>query len=345
MNFIAYFSKAAYKGNGATTNYSAPFPYIVPSHVAVTVDAIPKPFTWLNTGTVCVTPAPANGSSVVVKRLTPRDVRLVDFKDGSFLTERELDLSALQLLYILQELADETSDLLGYDFSSNKYDAHGKPITNVGDPISDADVVTLHYFKTVVLPMLTDTVDQALKSFTDPLKDELERYRQLLEDYRARLDAATANMENTTNAAVIKIEELSNAAQTQFDSFMADLQALSILLTQQAEAVRLATLAATNARDEVRAMTADVKDFRYKGDWRNGTVYRPQNVVTYGGSSFVLVSGDGTNEPPADISDEEEKGWKLLAKRGENYYARILDGGSPDTEFTVFIDGGTPDTF
>ena len=336
VNRIAYLSRAAYKGNGSTVTFSAPFPYINKAHVSVTVNNSAVGFTWLNTGTVQLAAAPASGTAVVVKRVTPRNVRLVDFTDGSYLTERELDLSALQLLYILQEIIDDVADTLKYDFATDKYDAGGKPITNVGDPVNEADVVTLKYFTNVLLPLLLAKVEEAVNSFIGPIRDELEGYRKLLAEYQRQLELAAVQLETATKQAVERIEGMTGEAQNRFDAYMQQLSDTSELLVQQAEAVRIVANTAIDARDEVRALYADIKDFQYMGDWRNGVVYRPQNVVYHDGSSFVLVDGDGTDEPP-------HGGWKFLAKRGESYYARVIDGGEPETVFAAFIDGGTPD--
>lgn len=45
-------------------NFTVPFPYISRDHVKVTVNGAPASFTWLNTNTVQIDPAPAVGAVV-----------------------------------------------------------------------------------------------------------------------------------------------------------------------------------------------------------------------------------------------------------------------------------------
>lgn len=87
-------------------NFIVPFPYISRDHVNVTVNGAPASFTWLNTNIVQIDPAPAVGAVVEIRRVTERRNLLVDFKDGSTITETDLDLLALQNFYLAQEADD-----------------------------------------------------------------------------------------------------------------------------------------------------------------------------------------------------------------------------------------------
>lgn len=95
-------------------NFTVPFPYISRDHVKVTVNGANTPFTWNNPNTVHINPAPALGAVVEVRRVTERNNLLVDFKDGSTITESDLDLLALQNFYLAQEaddLAEESNGI------------------------------------------------------------------------------------------------------------------------------------------------------------------------------------------------------------------------------------------
>lgn len=100
------YSYIPYTGNGATTQFAVPFPYIRKEHVFVTVDDVTTSYTWVNASTVQVSPAPASGAEVIVKRVTPISSRLVDYTDGSTLVAADLDTDSLQHLYTEQELTD-----------------------------------------------------------------------------------------------------------------------------------------------------------------------------------------------------------------------------------------------
>jgi hypothetical protein len=105
------YSFVIYTGNGVTTQFSVPFGYVRKEHVAVEVNDVNTAFTWVNDTTVQVTPAPANGAEVLVKRTTPVASRLVDYTDGSTLVAADLDTDSLQHLYTEQELTDTVGNL------------------------------------------------------------------------------------------------------------------------------------------------------------------------------------------------------------------------------------------
>ncbi len=105
------YSFVIYTGNGVTTQFSVPFGYVRKEHVAVQVNDVNTAFTWVNDTTVQVTPAPANGTEVLVRRTTPVASRLVDYTDGSTLVAADLDTDSLQHLYTEQELTDTVGNL------------------------------------------------------------------------------------------------------------------------------------------------------------------------------------------------------------------------------------------
>ena len=100
------FSYTTYTGNGSTTQYAIPFGYIRREHVLATVAGAPATFTFVNSTTIQMTVAPANGAVVRVYRQTPLTAPLVNFTDGSTLVAADLDTNALQSIYTQQELDD-----------------------------------------------------------------------------------------------------------------------------------------------------------------------------------------------------------------------------------------------
>jgi len=112
------YSYRQYAGNGATTTFSVPFPYLLKAHVHLylgydildgtftseLVDGVG--FTWTSGTQVQCTTAPAAGQTLTVIRLTPSDSRLVDWQDGSNLIADDLDTADLQNLYVVQEQQD-----------------------------------------------------------------------------------------------------------------------------------------------------------------------------------------------------------------------------------------------
>jgi len=88
--------------------YAVSFPFISRDHVSVTADGATATFTWNNDSQIVITsPAALSTEALVIKRSTSPSATLVDFEDGSNLTEADLDLLALQSFYLAQENIDE----------------------------------------------------------------------------------------------------------------------------------------------------------------------------------------------------------------------------------------------
>jgi hypothetical protein len=100
------FSYYTYTGDGTTTQFPVAFGYIRREHVLATVAGAPATFTFVNSTTIQMTVAPANGAVVRVYRQTPLTAPLVNFTDGSTLVAADLDTNALQSIYTQQELDD-----------------------------------------------------------------------------------------------------------------------------------------------------------------------------------------------------------------------------------------------
>lgn len=142
------YSYVRYQATGSTANYTFSFPYLDTSHVKVRLDGVlTTAFTFLNASTIAFNTAPANGVQIEIRRVTPKDVPIVDFQDGSVLLERDLDLLATFNLYVAQETDDLAAEGL---FVSNDgtFDGDNRRISNVADPINPQDVVTKNWSET-----------------------------------------------------------------------------------------------------------------------------------------------------------------------------------------------------
>lgn len=138
------YSYAVYTGNGSTTQFNVSFPYIRREHVFASIDYVSASFTWINNTTIQISPAPGNGTRVEVRRVTPVNVPLVDFADGSTLVAADLDTNALQQTYINQEQDDQFQDSVFIN-AQGLLDAGAKRLTNLGNPASAQDATTKGY--------------------------------------------------------------------------------------------------------------------------------------------------------------------------------------------------------
>ena len=140
-------SYVTYTANGSTNQFDITFSYIEQSHVKVYVNNVEDTnFTFVNSTRIQTSSTPTNGQVVKIDRVTPTSARLVDFADGSVLTESDLDKSANQNFFIAQETTDDVADKLG-KANDGIYDATSTRIKNVANPTSAQDAVTKNYLE------------------------------------------------------------------------------------------------------------------------------------------------------------------------------------------------------
>ena len=147
---------ANYQGNGSTTDFNVPFDYLAKKFVKVTVDSreklggdygdTTKDYFFVDKTTIRFNTAPASGTEIIIRRYTSATDRIVSFKDASVLKAKDLDVSTVQTIHIAEEGRDVINDALIVDKEGN-WDARGKRIVNVGDPINDNDAITLKLYK------------------------------------------------------------------------------------------------------------------------------------------------------------------------------------------------------
>jgi hypothetical protein len=104
------YSYVVYTGNGVTTSFTVPFPYLDQSHVSATVNGVATTFVWLNATTIGFSAAPGNGLAVRITRFSNREARLSDYQDAQVLTEAAMDFDARQIFYVAQEAFDAVAD-------------------------------------------------------------------------------------------------------------------------------------------------------------------------------------------------------------------------------------------
>ena len=138
-----------YTGNGNTTQYAVSFSYRDQADISVTIDGVATTaFTFNGAGTqITFNSAPANLSSIEIRRKTSQTSRLVDYAAGSVLTENDLDTDSNQGFFMSQEAIDDANDRIKLDNADFQWDAQSKRIKNVADPTGNQDVATKYYIE------------------------------------------------------------------------------------------------------------------------------------------------------------------------------------------------------
>ena len=147
---MSFNARVSYTADGNTSTFAITFSFIDSTHVKVFLDGVSTTAFTISGSNVVMNSNPANSTVVLIKRETPTNARLVDFQDGSVLTESDLDKSADQNFFIAQEINDESQSAMKLD-NSDRFDALNKRIINVADPTAGQDAVTKNYLENTFL--------------------------------------------------------------------------------------------------------------------------------------------------------------------------------------------------
>jgi hypothetical protein len=191
---------ADYTGDGSNTDFAITFDYIKTSHVAVEINDGPAGGTnkWVRKTltsdyTVVTSPAkkvvfnsaPANLVKVRVLRDSDANTGIVDFANGSVLTETELDNSYQHNRYLAEEAEEgKTGGALVKDETSGQFDADALRLENLADPDSDDDAVNKGYADARYVDVAGDTMTGAL-NLVDPTADDHAAKKKYVDDQDA----------------------------------------------------------------------------------------------------------------------------------------------------------------
>jgi hypothetical protein len=162
-----------YIGDNTTTSFAFPFPYLDDTHIVVQLDTVALAGgkfvdqTVTTHYTIQTSPsaaiifvtAPATGDRIRIKRDSASDTALVDFENGSVLTEVELDRAYLHNLYLNEEIEEGSGkNTMTKDPVDGNYDADLAKIKNLADPTNPQDAVTKNYADTTFVDVAGDTM-------------------------------------------------------------------------------------------------------------------------------------------------------------------------------------------
>jgi len=249
-------SSVLYTADGNTNQFDITFSYIDSTHVKVFVDNVEDTnFTFVNTSRIQTSSTPANTKVVKIERQTPTSARLVDFQDGSVLTETDLDKSANQNFFIVQENADDIADKLGKN-NSGIFDAGNSRITNVADPTGSSDVVTKSFLETSENNAATSAT-AAASSATAAASSATSASSSASTATTKASEASTSATSASTSAstATTKASEASTSASNAASSATAAASSATTATTQASTATTKASEANTSATNAATSAT------------------------------------------------------------------------------------------
>ena len=145
-------ASVSFTADGTTKKYYFNFDYINPEYIKVNVGgtelSYPSDYSVIDRAVELVE-VPTKDTLIRIYRQTPSN-RIIEWADGSFIKASQMTLGDLQQLHLIEEAQDYPilNGISTYPGGEN-FNAVGRRIINVSDPVNPQDAVTKNYMESV----------------------------------------------------------------------------------------------------------------------------------------------------------------------------------------------------
>ena len=321
---------ANYQGNGSTTDFNVPFDYLAKKFVKVTVDCreklggdygdTTKDYFFVDKTTIRFNTAPASGTEIIIRRYTSATDRIVSFKDASVLKAKDLDVSTIQTIHIAEEGRDIINDALIVDKEGN-WDAKGKRIVNVGDPIDDNDAITLKFYK-----------DDAMGAYQAKLKAEAASDAAKVSETNAKASEVNAKESEVTAKAsagtAVSAAKHADAVKTENQAILEEARQLQTDIETSESNVYENSVIATQKADEAKVSERNAKV--------SETNAKASEVSASESASLAKDSADASASTLEEVKTEGAKQVKSITDTATSEINKITsEGGKQVTRVTT----------
>ena len=208
-------SSVTYTATGTQTTFSIPFDYLRKTFIHVVVDD--KEITdgvSIEDRTIVFTSAPTKDATITIYRSTPTE-RLVAWGDATILKARDMTISEVQQLHIIEESQDwSKSNSITLNDEETAWQGRGYPLSNVADPTDTQDVVTKNYLENVKdsFTITMNSIKTTTQQYADEAKVIVTNYAGSAATSATNASNSASNAENSaTNAKTYATNAASSA--------------------------------------------------------------------------------------------------------------------------------------
>lgn len=249
-----------YTADGSQTNFSVPFDYLRPAfvHVAINDAEVSEGFTISNR-MIMFDSALAKDSIVHIYRNTPT-TRLVSWADASILKAKDMTISEVQQLHILEEASDwSKTHSIALDEESGVWQGRKSRVSNIADPKDAQDAVTKNYIDNEESSMMQRM--NAIKTQTEQLMNTAGNHKD--NAYNSAQSASTSAASAAESARLAEgYKNVAETAKSNASLYAANAKTSADNAGASKEAAQSAATTASNFASDARNSADEAKTYK-----------------------------------------------------------------------------------